>query len=34
MKPLTLWMGHDGGEEWTCLFDSLPPVHCVKVSVV
>jgi hypothetical protein len=18
-----LWMGHDGGEEWECLFDSL-----------
>ena len=29
-----VWMGHDGGEEWTCLFDSLPPVHCVKVAVV
>jgi photosystem II stability/assembly factor-like uncharacterized protein len=29
-----LWMGHDGGEEWDCLFDSLPPISCVKVSVV
>jgi photosystem II stability/assembly factor-like uncharacterized protein len=29
-----LWIGHDGGEEWTCLFDSLPPIHCVKVGVV
>jgi hypothetical protein len=29
-----LWMGHDGGEEWSCLFDSLPPIHCVKVAVV
>lgn len=29
-----LWMGHDGGEEWTCLFDSLPPINCVKVAVV
>ena len=29
-----VWMGRDGGEEWTCLFDSLPPVHCVKVAVV
>ena len=29
-----LWMGHDGGEEWECLFDSLPPIHCVKVAVV
>jgi photosystem II stability/assembly factor-like uncharacterized protein len=29
-----LWIGHDGGEEWRCLFDSLPPIHCVKVAVV
>jgi photosystem II stability/assembly factor-like uncharacterized protein len=29
-----LWMGHDGGEKWECLFDSLPPIHCVKVAVV
>ena len=29
-----LWMGRDGGEEWDCLFDSLPPIHCVKVAVV
>jgi hypothetical protein len=29
-----LWMGHDGGEEWSCLFDSLPPINCVKVAVV
>jgi photosystem II stability/assembly factor-like uncharacterized protein len=29
-----VWMGRDGGEEWSCLFDSLPPVHCVKVAVV
>jgi photosystem II stability/assembly factor-like uncharacterized protein len=29
-----LWMGHDGGEEWSCLFDSLPPIHCIKVGVV
>ena len=28
-----LWMGRDGGEEWTCLFDALPPIHCVKVAV-
>ena len=27
-----LWMGRDGGEDWTCLFDSLPPIHCVKVA--
>jgi photosystem II stability/assembly factor-like uncharacterized protein len=29
-----VWIGRDGGEEWSCLFDSLPPVHCVKVAVV
>ena len=29
-----LWIGRDGGEEWENLFDSLPPVHCVKVAVV
>ncbi len=29
-----LWIGRDGGEEWTCLFDSLPPIHCVKVAMV
>ena len=29
-----LWIGRDGGEEWKCLFDSLPPIHCVKVAVV
>lgn len=29
-----LWMGHDGGDEWSCLFDSLPPINCVKVAVV
>ncbi len=29
-----LWMGHDGGEEWRCLFDSLPPIVCVKTAVV
>jgi photosystem II stability/assembly factor-like uncharacterized protein len=28
-----LWMGRDGGEEWSCLFDSLPPIHCVKAAV-
>ncbi|MDC0937296.1 hypothetical protein OAS39_13505 [Pirellulales bacterium] len=28
-----LWLGRDGGEEWTCLFDSLPPINCVKVAV-
>jgi photosystem II stability/assembly factor-like uncharacterized protein len=29
-----LWIGRDGGEEWDQLFDSLPPIHCVKVAVV
>ncbi len=28
-----LWIGRQGGEEWSCLFDSLPPIHCVKVAV-
>ena len=29
-----LWIGRDGGEAWDCLFDSLPPIHCVKAAVV
>jgi photosystem II stability/assembly factor-like uncharacterized protein len=29
-----LWMGRDGGEEFSCLFDALPPINCVKVAVV
>ncbi len=29
-----VWIGREGGEQWDCLFDSLPPVHCVKVAVV
>ena len=29
-----LWLGRDSGEEWSCLFDSLPPINCVKVAVV
>jgi photosystem II stability/assembly factor-like uncharacterized protein len=29
-----LWIGRDSGEEWSCLFNSLPPIHCVKVAVV
>jgi len=29
-----LWIGREGGEEWECLFDSLPPIHCVKAAVV
>lgn len=29
-----LWMGREGGDSWECLFDSLPPINCVKVAVV
>jgi photosystem II stability/assembly factor-like uncharacterized protein len=29
-----LWMGREGGEEWSCLFQSLPPIHCVKVATL
>jgi hypothetical protein len=29
-----LWIGRDGGDDWSCLFDALPPIHCVKVAVV
>lgn len=29
-----LWIGREGGEEWECLFDSLPPILCVKSAVV
>lgn len=29
-----LWMGRDGGEQWECVFDALPPIHCVKVAIV
>ena len=29
-----LWIGRDGGEEWDCLFEALPPIHCVKVATV
>jgi hypothetical protein len=28
-----LWIGREGGEEWACLYSSLPPIHCVKVAV-
>ena len=29
-----LWMGHEGGERWECLFQSLPPIYNVKVAAV
>ena len=29
-----VWMGREGGEDWSCIFDALPPVNCVKVAVV
>ena len=29
-----LWIGREGGEQWDCVFESLPPIHCVKVAVV
>jgi hypothetical protein len=29
-----LWMGNEGGEKWTRLFDSLPPIYCVKTQVI
>jgi len=29
-----LWIGRDGGEAWSCVFDALPPIHCVKVAAV
>lgn len=29
-----LWIGREGGERWECLFDSLPPIHDVKVAIV
>ena len=29
-----LWIGRDGGEEWDCVFDALPPINNVKVAVV
>ncbi|MCA9178854.1 MAG: hypothetical protein KDB14_30535 [Planctomycetales bacterium] len=27
-----LWIGHEGGEKWTCLWNSLPPIYSVKVA--
>lgn len=28
------YVSEDGAEAWSCLFDSLPPIHCVKVAIV
>lgn len=27
-----LWIGRDGGDDWSCLFDSLPPIHCIRAA--
>ena len=29
-----LWIGRDGGEKWDCLFQSLPPILCVKAAII
>jgi photosystem II stability/assembly factor-like uncharacterized protein len=29
-----LWIGREGGEQWEQLFDALPPIHNVKVTIV
>jgi hypothetical protein len=29
-----LWIGRDGGEDFECLFGSLPPIHNVRVASV
>jgi len=29
-----LWIGRDGGEQWECQFDSLPPINVVKVGMI
>ena len=34
VEPASFFRSSDGGEDWSCLFNSLPPIHCVKVSVV
>jgi len=34
VEPASLFRSTDGGDEWECLFDSLPPIHCVKVAAV
>ncbi len=29
-----LWLGRESGDEWECVFDSLPPIYSVKVAVI
>ena len=29
-----LWLGRENGDEWSCVFDSLPPIYNVKVAVI
>ncbi|MBM3847387.1 MAG: hypothetical protein FJ405_14040 [Verrucomicrobia bacterium] len=29
-----VWIGREGGEKWQRLFDSLPPIHCIKAASV
>ena len=29
-----LWLGRESGDEWKCVFDSLPPIYNVKVAVI
>lgn len=29
-----VWLGHDGGEDWRCIFDSLPPIYNIKVATI
>ncbi len=29
-----LWIGRDGGEQWECLYESLPPINCLKVATI
>ena len=29
-----VWVGHDGGEDWRCMFDSLPPIYSINVATI
>jgi len=29
-----LWLGRDGGEEWSCVFAALPPIYSVNVATI